>query len=486
VASFLVHLPFVLDGFGEGDAARLVNQAAGWHAAGHLTIHEYTARVSPLYLHALKLLLDAGVPLSRMPTIMNFTSAALGAVALPALFWLWSRVAGARAAVIGCVLYSFAPAFWQAHLYGMPHLPSFTCFVAAAAMFHSGLSITGAAAAWRFAAAAGLLFVALALKADILLCAPGVAAMAAMDKRYRSRNVIACAGVFALALAGLMAYSHFAVAPLGGSGTAEMSNWERRFPFTPRAVLHADNRNRTILAVGPVLFVTALAAAGVAATRRRYRPLLVVCAAWTAPAVLFWGLKMGNSPRHVMAAWAGPLLLAGAIAADLLPDWRALTAVTASLVLGNYFSRPPTSQTLHPGTRLIASADRLQFRTGVIHRRAREFASLEAPRKLVVGYAANPYVVFETLAAAREYTVGGHDLALAATVLDATGRRQQVRAEYLWEARPRIRARPGWVIWSFEVPVTVLDPDDPQMPMHDSTTPPPGRTLPMEPVETDA
>ena len=74
VASFVVHAPFVLDGFGEGDAARLVNQAAGWHAAGHLTIHEYTARVSPLYLHALKLLLDAGVPLRRMPAIMNFTA----------------------------------------------------------------------------------------------------------------------------------------------------------------------------------------------------------------------------------------------------------------------------------------------------------------------------------------------------------------------------------------------------------------------------
>jgi hypothetical protein len=485
VTSFLVHVPFVLDGFGEGDAARLVNQAAGWHAAGHLTIREYTARVSPLYLHALKLLLDAGVPLRQMPAIMNFTSAALGALTLPALFWLWRRLAGTRAAVIACVLYAFAPAFWQAHLYGMPHLPSFACFLVAAALLHSGFERTGAEAARRFAAATVLLSPALALKADIVLCAPGVVAMALMDKRHRSRNVIACAAAFAVALVGVFAYSHFAVAHLADSGTAEISNWERRFPFTPRAIFDANNRNRTILAVGPVFFAAAAAAAVVAAGWRRHRTLLAVCVAWAAPALLFWGLKMGNSPRHVMAAWAAPLLLTGVVGADLLRDWRVLAAVTAALVVANYFSRPPTGQTLTPGTRLVASAERLQFRVGVLHRKAREFASLDAPRKLAVGYGANPYVVFETLAAAREYTIGGHDLGVAVTVVDDSGRRQQIRAEYLWEAPARVRGRPGWLIWWFEAPVTVVDGDGPDAPARDSTTPPPGRTLPLEPVEID-
>ena len=105
----------------------------------------------------------------------------------------------------------------------------------------------------------------------------------------------------------------------------------------------------------------------------------MICIAWAAPAILFWGLKMGNSPRHAMAASAALLLLPGIVAADLLPDWRALAAATAALVLANYYSRPPNGQTLQPSPRLVASAGRLQFRVGVLHRRSREFASLDAP-----------------------------------------------------------------------------------------------------------
>lgn len=480
VLSFLAHAPFVLEGFGEGDAARLVNQAAGWHAAGELTIHEYTSRVSPLYLHALKALLSLGVPLRLMPAVVNWTNTVFGSLTLLPLYWLWEQIAGRRAAVAGIVLFWFGPAFWQAHIYGMPHLPSFAFFVTAAALFCDGLARPRRDAIPRFAGAAVLMVFAFGTKADVVLCALALPALALRQKEYRVRNVVTSVALVAGGLLSALLYSHLFVEPFGGWGVAEAGNWSQRFPFTIQAILDTGNRNRTPLAVGPVLFLVAVASVVVAAARRRHRGLLAVCLAWSAPAMLFWGLKMGNSPRHLMAAWSAVMLLAGAIAADVFRRNGALGAAVAVMVLANYFSANPNGDTLNPSPRLVASADRFDFRINRIHARSREFANLSATRKLVVSYTTNPWVLFETLASAREYSIRGHDLGLDVALVTQAGERQYVRAEHLWEKPGRVRARPGWVIWSFDKDVTVFDPADPGAPVRDSTEPPPTATLPLQ------
>ena len=55
-------MPYI-DGFGEQDAARLLNDAIIWSKAGYLDpeLTQYRARISPLYIFALKSLVDFGV-----------------------------------------------------------------------------------------------------------------------------------------------------------------------------------------------------------------------------------------------------------------------------------------------------------------------------------------------------------------------------------------------------------------------------------------
>jgi hypothetical protein len=121
--SLLLHGLSVVTGFGEPDTARMASLAVEWHQTGQIHSYEYPLRTSPLYIHAIKLLLDAGVPLSSMPSILNWISLIGGSLVLIPLYLQWRLLAGPAAAAVGCLLFSATPAFWLANISGMAHLP---------------------------------------------------------------------------------------------------------------------------------------------------------------------------------------------------------------------------------------------------------------------------------------------------------------------------------------------------------------------------
>lgn len=455
LASVLAHAPFVLDVFGEADAARLANQAAAWHAAGEITVRGYPSRVSPLYLHALKVCLDAGVPLRELPALMNWTNAVCGSLALLPLYWLWRRMAGSRAAAIACTLFWFTPAFWQANLYGMPHVPSFLFFVTAMVLFHSMRGRPTDRVLWaRVCLAGACLTIACTLKADILLCGLATVAMALTHSVHRWRNTAAAVAVLVVAAAACLAYGH-AISDGTHAVASGAVAWERRFPFTLQALRDDINRNRSIQAVGPVHFLTAVAGSLAAMLNQRHRRLLIVCAAWGLPPLLFWGLKLGNSPRHLMAGWAALLLPAATLLAQRLTRSWVLFAAVTLLVAANAVSRKPNGETLNPSPRLIASSRMLRDRQQDLHRTARQFAEIRAPRKMLAGYGQNPYGVFEVLADARAYQARGDDLAMELTVTHSSGQPQAVRAIYLAKRPCVLRPPTGWTVWTMERDVEV-------------------------------
>ena len=130
IVAFVLHAPFVLSGFGEPDAVRLAVYAASWREHGEFVdVGSYTYRVSPAYLYFLRAALDRGVPLSAVPSVMNWTSACAGSFAVALLYLLCVEWFGSRTALGAVVLTSASPAFWLANIYGMPHLPSFAFFL---------------------------------------------------------------------------------------------------------------------------------------------------------------------------------------------------------------------------------------------------------------------------------------------------------------------------------------------------------------------
>ena len=143
ILSIFVHGFFVMDGFGEPDAARMAVQAAGWHQMGRIPILSYPVRVSPLYLHTMKAVLDFGCPLHRLANLMNWANVIIGGLTLIPLYLLWRYLSTPKAAAIGCLLYSFTPTFWHASNYAMPNLPSFAFFVCALLLFAMSLRHSG-------------------------------------------------------------------------------------------------------------------------------------------------------------------------------------------------------------------------------------------------------------------------------------------------------------------------------------------------------
>ena len=70
--SFLVHVPFVLRGFGESDAARLANDTI-FFAKGHIPVTT-TIWSSPAYIFLLeKCLTIIDMPASSLPTLLRRT-----------------------------------------------------------------------------------------------------------------------------------------------------------------------------------------------------------------------------------------------------------------------------------------------------------------------------------------------------------------------------------------------------------------------------
>ncbi len=74
IASFSIHSYFILDGFGEADAARLAISSSIWHHTGSLSGIHYVKHTSPLYLFILKQFISCGYSTCELSEIMNWSN----------------------------------------------------------------------------------------------------------------------------------------------------------------------------------------------------------------------------------------------------------------------------------------------------------------------------------------------------------------------------------------------------------------------------
>lgn len=388
--SILLHAVSIIHGFGEPDAARLATIAVEWHQTGKIQDYSYLLRTSPMYIQAIKLSLDLGVPKAAVPSLLNWLNVILGGLTLLPLYLLWRRFARPSIAAVACLFFFMTPAFWLANIYGMPHLPSFALFITSLLLLSYGVDRKGGNAYGWMAASAFLSVLSISLKADIILCFAAYPGLVVCMNKVDRRNIAASLLIPSLALVSVLLYARLAIPylpPLGGSA----GTWVKSFPFTLQALTDRYNRMIPVRTTGIFLFAACILSILYLLVRRRHLRLLAFSLLWALPLVLFWGLKMGNSARHMMAAFC-PLLLVSAIAMDdLMRSPVRLWAAIAVLLAANYFVSYEGSS-ISPDSRLRLLTKASRNFAYVRHTFANLFANVvEVENKAYFGTTTLPY-----------------------------------------------------------------------------------------------
>lgn len=399
--SVVLHGAFVIRGFGEPDVARLVVAAEEWNLTGGILYQSYIFRTSPLFIHAIKKLLDAGVSPAVIPGLLNWLAVVIGSVTMVPLYLLWRKLSDRGTAAIACVLFLFTPAYWLANIYGMAHLPAFSLFIAALLVFAYALKRKGRAQTLMLVASAVIAIAGVGFKADMILCYGAFLGTALCLGAANRRIVIWSLVIPILAFVEVTSYARFIAPSLSGlAGFA--GRWSSHFPFTLDAITDSGNRMILVKSTGAVLaFVTGVAVVAVILDKR-YRRHLVLAALWALPPILFWGLRLGNSARHMMAAVAVLVFLAAIVITSRLRTVVLRLAVVALLLTLNYVFGPAKGDSISPTSQLHALNGHVQEYVDNLHRRGKSFALLPVPSKMFVGGPGAPYALHEVMSRSQE------------------------------------------------------------------------------------
>jgi hypothetical protein len=443
----VVHSFYTVPLFGEPDGARLTIDAASFHFSGRAELEatEYRMRTSPLYIHALKFAMDRGVSLGRVPVLMTRVSLVSSAITLLATYLVFRRLIGRSSAAVAAGLLGVAPGFWLAGTYGMAHGPALCAWFLGLLAFSRALDEEANSRFWKLSAlATGLVFVALALKADLVLNGFAFPGLAFIRRRLTLRHAVVASAVVVLGLVVQTLYVKGIVSPPAAKPTDQSAakfaeSFTSRFPFELKGLTDKIGFGAITHAPGPFLGSLGLTALFAHLASRRNWRVGLVALLWGFPIVLFWGLIIGNSARHNLSALPPLMLVTGSLIVQLTaPGAR---AVLLALVLAgiNYVSEtvgePHGFGTVVPRTNLLELTSELITRADDLERWARGFGKLQDPKKAIVARSSMPFAVYETMLDATEHggrpVYDGKDV----HVTFPGGRAQVVKTVYILSPR---------------------------------------------------
>jgi hypothetical protein len=263
-------------------------------------------------------------------------------------------------------------------------------------LFAWGIQRSDKAGIWLTGSAAVLAMLAITLKADLILCFGSYLGLVFCLRAPGRRNLALTVAIPVAAVVSVIVYSRMIIAGLPAFG-GSASTWSKTFPFTLEAIRDVDNALVLPRSVGLFLFIAGWASVVYCLVRRRFSRILILVLLWTVPLILFWGLKMGNSARHMMAGSCALLFLAGFIGHEVIKNKPARWLVLLTVLVLNYFVGPGGPEgTVSPPPRLHRLGPIVDGYAAKRQAHARTFASIEGPeRKLYVGSTTIPYVEWE-------------------------------------------------------------------------------------------
>lgn len=355
------NLSLAISGFGEQDAARIFNDAIMWHHLNALPFSGYRERIVPGYLMLIKAFLDYGVAIDDIIRTLNNINIFIGVLTIFVSYFLFRVFLPASLSIVCVTIYAFVPSIFFASIYGFPTLIAYTSFLISLLLFiRSTITCTKISALhWFFAVIA--LCMATVLKADIIILASSYFGLLVIFGRT---SISALASALLLTMAGTIAPIAFKYFMLPSTvievdTLSFMQTWNDRFPIDFVYLVSKSNIAITVRSVGPVFFGLSLLGAIVAAIRHEARRFVWLILISTLPLVLFWGLREGNSARHMIGLALPAVLLIGILFYYLnhkRQSYRVLFSVCALSILLNYFVLTPSSSTVSPSSRLLESA----------------------------------------------------------------------------------------------------------------------------------
>jgi hypothetical protein len=453
-ASLVIHFHFKMHGYGEGDACEMGNMALQLHQTGTLYEYSYRIRTSVLYVQFLKTVLDYGLPPAALPDFMNNVNVISGTFLLPGLYFLWRRLADIRTVVAALILLSFAPAFWQGNIYGMPHIPALLFFVISLNLFYCFMYVEGLMRYVFYILSILFGILTVGFKADLML---GFGVYFVLLYRRHGFNVFRCGSCFwpiAIPVLFVMTYSQMMYPALTGFSKFSR-DWNTTFPFAFRALIDAKNIAATACSVGPVMFFTSLVLMLIG-IRRKVRPTILLSVIfWALPLAAFWGLRMGNSARHMMMVMVIVLFYAVVVLNFLCKsNWRFFGNLFLLIFL-NYFLTPDSllPRTYRPSSKIFRSPAYLQAKVSRWHELGRQFALSPAPRKIIFSCDNIYYVLWETLYRQEQFQIIGTPCVFA---FQEDGQTRLVRSIVDYKGyvtdkdRQSVISRyPDWEIWEW-------------------------------------
>jgi hypothetical protein len=453
-ASLVIHFHFKIHGYGEGDACEMGNMALELYHTGTLYEYSYRIRTSVLYVQFLKMMLDYGLPPVALPDFMNNVNVVAGTLLLPALYLLWRRLAAIRTVAATLILLSFAPAFWQGNIYGMPHIPAMLFFLISLNLFYYFMYARGPVRYLFYVLSILFGILTVGFKADLML---GFGIYFVLLYRRTGLNASRCLPCFwpmAIPVLFVMTYSQMMYPAL--TGFAKFSkDWSTTFPFTPRALTDAKNITATICSVGPVMFCASLTLMAIGIWRKVRPTILLSVIFWALPLAAFWGLRLGNSARHMMMVVTIVLFYAVVVLSSLCKSNLKFFGILFLLIVLNYPLTPDSllPRTYRPSSKIFQSPAYLQATVSRWHELGRQFAQSPAPQKIIFSCDNIYYVLWETLCRQEQFQIidtprvfafqEGEQTRLVRSVVDYKGYvtdkdRQNVISRY-----------PDWEIWEW-------------------------------------
>jgi hypothetical protein len=401
IISAASHFPFVLEGIGEPDSARIATVVIDRisNGANGPLVNFYHTDTIPLYVLSLSWVMKLySQDFTYLPLIMNYTNAIFSSLIIVPSYLLIKRLfRNSRVAFYSVMVFIFAPSFFLASVYGAPHLIALFFFFVSAYLFLLWIDDSSIARrhCWLLLSSAAFTLTILFKSSIILGCGiyPGILYIRRVkDKRKILFSLIyLCLAFFIFIFLRQHIIEPSAESITSRSGFLAYINY---FLIDPTPSVIIRQIKPAILGAG--IFSSLLGVISFLFYLLKKRSdMLIFMITWTALPNLYWISIWGNNARHHLIAVLPLLVMVVFFLYERSP--RFLPLLTGALILGNFLLTAPSPSTYFPSGSLFKSQALLEARISKYHSKAREIAAINAEKIAVMDHYHIPYVIYEIL-----------------------------------------------------------------------------------------
>lgn len=402
----LIRFPFVLDWFGEQDSVRLVLPVLK-ETKLSFPMHYGAIHSSPLYLQLIRLLHGMGAPWQTFWVVLNWINFFVSMLVLFPVAAIARKFGGQFVALATILLIQFMPSFWLGSIYGFPNMIGYLFLLGAILncihMFPLDQQSTQQEhriLVRRWFGMTLCVAIAVGMKVDLLLTFAVFPAVLWFSGVRNIRYYFLVIFLLILAVLGTILgpgiyewWHHTSPIP---DGVRFAKDWTDKFPFRISALFDYRNSKAIVTAFGPIFSLLAFLGWFELVRKKEKRKEVLILAAWAVPLILFWGFIYGNSARHNMAA-AMPVALVIALLLRQCGNMRLRISLLLVIIVSNYFSLSPNSNTVRPSTRLLTSSRQINQRVLGYRNRATKMLSCQGSKIAIIDSWARPLVLYSLI-----------------------------------------------------------------------------------------